>query len=419
MSATAFVPVIEGFWIRNFKVLKQIAVGSSFQQSMVIDGGTDLGPYELTPLTTFIGPSGSGKTTLLDAFAFLSDCLLSGADEAVSKRGGFDEIYCRNGNGPISVGIVYRACAEPRPLTYAVSINKKPNSTGVFVETEAIVYRSNYSATPTQPILLFQNGDKNIRHVLPWNGVKLMDIEAIKRTDNRHLALTELGKFDDLPDVPQLKRHLEDFHFSCYTPDNATGLIPALVKQPRKDSLHAEFKRMKERHKFEFPNILDVIAGRMPDIEKITYDVTDSGRIILRFKKTGEKKPYYAHEIGEGVLRQFSHFLLLEDPMPVPLIGIEEPAAYMDEAQVESFAVRLRNYVNEIGGSQFLITTNQISLIDQFDPTEVWMLYRDTGGDIKTERALDELSFRGVDMNKVGPYWYSDYIYRNKTEQNQ
>lgn len=413
MSVPVFQPVIEGFWVRNFRVLKQIAVGSSFQQSIVMDGSAEMEPYELTPFTTFIGPSGIGKTTILDAFAFLSDCLKSGLDEALSKRGGFEAVYSRTGDGPMSLGIVYRTCSEPRPITYAISINKKPGTAGAYIETEAVVYRTNHVVSSTQSVLFFQNGDKTTRHVHPWHGAKPADIERIKRTDNKHLALQSLGEFDDLPDVPQLKRHLEGFHFACYTPDNAAGLTQPLYRPVKKDSLHAEFNRMKEKHHFEFPKILEVIAQRLPGMENVYSEITESGRTILYFKKKNEEKPYGAQEIGEGTLRLFSHLLMLEDPMPIPLIGIEEPAAYMDEIQMQSLANHFRRYFNELGGSQFFMTTTNTALIDQLDPTEVWTLYQDEQGNVRTIRALDDLMFRGVDLNNIGPYWYTDYVYRN------
>ena len=69
---------IEGFRIRNFRVLKDVTIGKlwSLQQT-----------EQLTPLTAVIGKNGSGKSTLFDAFGFLADCLKSGVEEACDLRG--------------------------------------------------------------------------------------------------------------------------------------------------------------------------------------------------------------------------------------------------------------------------------------------------------------------------------------------
>ncbi len=409
--STAFIPIIEGFWLRNFRGIKQLAIGSSFQQTMMVDGDTEMSPYDLTSLTTFIGNSGTGKSSILDAFALISDILEEGLDSAVRKRGGYDEIHHRGGEGPIAIGIVYRACAEPRPLTYLLNIEKRGGSNSGSIETEALIYRSAQSGQ-TQPFMLFQNGNKQTRFLTPWPGVSIADVERIKRVDAKTLALGQLGDIDDLPDIPQLKQHLGRFHLACFTPDNAQGLTSPLIKLAAERRLATEFKRMEDRHQQELPQILKIIAGRMPRVEDIFYEKTESGRTVLYFRLPNQSEPFPAHMVSEGMLRLFSHLLLFEDPMPVPLIGIDEPNAHMDDPQMQAFAYFAREHAREMGGSQFFVTTTQSALADYMDPTEVWILYEDTEGMTRCCRALDELTFQNIDLNTVGPGWYTNHIFR-------
>lgn len=411
MSVSPVQTVIEGFWIKNYKGLKQVAFGSSFQQTLVTDLGQESVPYELSSLTTFIGPSGTGKSTILDVFTFLADCINHGLDDAFARRGGFDTVYTRGGEGPISIGLVYRACAEPRPLTYALNIGRRKGSGSGYVETEAIVYRGTHHGAVAQPILFFQNGEKTTRHLTPWHGATTPMMEGIKRIDQRTLALPLLAEHEDIPDVPQLKLHLDRFHLACYTPDNALGLTPPLLKLPKGSRLALELKRMEEKHRFELPGILEIIAKRMPGIEKINYEKTESGRAVLSFLYSGQEEPFHAHQVSEGTLRLFTHLLLFEDPMPTPLIGIEEPNAYMDEDQIRLFANFACGHVQEMGGSQFFLTTHQSTLVDFMDPTDVWILGWDDFGNTRAFRALDELAFHGIDPNAIGPYWFSKYAF--------
>jgi len=415
MSTPINYPLIEGFWIRNYKAFHQVAVGSSFSQSVVMDfEGEAPPPYELTPLTIFVGDTGTGKSTILDAFAFLSDCINSGINNAIHNRGGFESIYHFGGTGPISIGIVYRPCGESQSLTYILNIDCDPTTHRPFVETEAIIYRDHQPGSQPRPVLLFQNGEKHTRLVQPWVGASGTAVEQVKRTDQVHLGLAALAGFEDLPDIPNRKLYLDKFFISCYTSSNASHLSPPRFKFTPGGNLAMDLKRVKEKHPFEFENILNVIAGRMPGVDKIIYETSEAGRSLLTFKLTGLEAAVHPAQLGEGSLRLLSHLTLFEDPIPTPLLGIEEPAAFLGTSQIMAFTKLILYHIRELGGTQFFVTTNNNTLIDQLDPTEVWFLSRDNNGSIHISRGLDELQFFGIDLNAVGPYWYSDYLYRDQ-----
>lgn len=418
MSAPLNYPVIEGFWIRNFRAFRQIAVGSSFQQSVVMDFEGEVVPYELTPLTVFVGDTGTGKSTILDAFAFLSDCINSDIGSAISRRGGFESIYHFGGAGPLAIGVVYRPCGEPQSLTYVLSIDLDPSTRRPFVETEAILYRDHLSGSQHRPIMLFQNGDKLNRLVRPWVGASGAVLEQVKRTDSMHLGLTALAHCEDLPDIPQLKLFLDKFFVSCYASSNAANLSPPKFKFMQGNNLAYDLKRIKDKHPFEFEKIFNIIAGRMPGVEKINYEMSEAGRALLSFKLKGLEATVHPAQLGEGSLRLLSHLVLFEDPVPTPLVGIEEPAAFMGASQIQAFTKLISYHIRELGGTQFLVTTNNNVLIDQIDPTDVWFLSRDNNSNIQASRGLDELQFLGIDLNTVEPYWYSNYLYREQMPQN-
>ena len=69
---------IEGLRIKNFKVLKDVALGRLWNQQS---------RQPLTPLTAVIGKNGVGKSVLFDAFGFLADALKFGVEEACDTRG--------------------------------------------------------------------------------------------------------------------------------------------------------------------------------------------------------------------------------------------------------------------------------------------------------------------------------------------
>ncbi|NOX33128.1 MAG: AAA family ATPase [Deltaproteobacteria bacterium] len=116
---------IEGFRIKNYRVLKDITIGKLWNLQKV---------KPLSPLTAVIGKNGVGKSTLFDAFGFLSGCLNNGVEQAcdVSKRGEFKRIRSQGIKDPIEFEIYYTQDGKSRPITYKLAIDldktERPNS---------------------------------------------------------------------------------------------------------------------------------------------------------------------------------------------------------------------------------------------------------------------------------------------------
>ena len=106
---------IEGFRVRNFKVLKDVTLGRLGNQQQ---------KQSLTPMTAVIGKNGVGKSALFDAFGFLADALKSGVEEACDtrERGGFEKIRTQGEKGPIAFEVYYREHGNARPITYQIDI---------------------------------------------------------------------------------------------------------------------------------------------------------------------------------------------------------------------------------------------------------------------------------------------------------
>ena len=68
---------IEGFRVRNFKLLRDVTLGRLWNQRE---------NRPLKPMTAVIGKNGVGKSVLFDAFGFLADALKLGVEEACDAR---------------------------------------------------------------------------------------------------------------------------------------------------------------------------------------------------------------------------------------------------------------------------------------------------------------------------------------------
>lgn len=102
---------IEKLRIKNFKVYKEAEI------------------RDLPNLCVFLGANGAGKSTLFEVFGFLSDALKNNVKTALNKRGGYKEVYSRNGEGPIEFEVKFRnpeTDGRKQPLiTYELAIELK------------------------------------------------------------------------------------------------------------------------------------------------------------------------------------------------------------------------------------------------------------------------------------------------------
>ena len=106
---------IEGFRVRNFRLLKDVTLGRLWNQR-------EIGP--LSPMTAVIGRNGAGKSVLFDAFGFLADALKLGVEEACDARGrgGFERLRTQGETGPVEFEMHYREHGNARPITYEIAI---------------------------------------------------------------------------------------------------------------------------------------------------------------------------------------------------------------------------------------------------------------------------------------------------------
>ena len=106
---------IEGFRVRNFKVLKDVTIGRLWNQQK---------NRPLSAMTAVIGKNGVGKSALFDAFGFLADALKSGVEEACDQRGrgGFERLRSQGETGPIEFEVYYRETTKALSITYEIAI---------------------------------------------------------------------------------------------------------------------------------------------------------------------------------------------------------------------------------------------------------------------------------------------------------
>lgn len=411
---------IEGVRIRNFGVLKNIAMGSH----------NYLGSGEpMTAMTAIIGENGVGKSTLLGAFGFMVDCLRNGVEEACDSngRGGFRRLKTKGARGPIEFSIRYREEDDVRAFDYDLSIDLDRKTDTPYV-SEEVLSGSLLPQGPGRPYtFLYRTRDSCWALRGEEAGIVVEEGESFDKAsshkereyfelaDVSRLAITTVGSLTQHPRINRMRKFLEGWYLSYFAPDAARSLPlsgPQKQLTSRGDNLGNVVQHMEKKFPAKFRSVLKRIGEKIPGIDSIETEKTMDGRVLLKFNNGKFKDPFYSQQMSDGTLKVFAYYLLLENPDPPPLLCIEEPENGVYHKLIYSMATEFRRYAEENDNTQLIITTHQPFLIDALDPRDVWIMSKGNDGCSRIQRASDNrkvtsLVAEGLPMSGL---WYGGYL---------
>lgn len=364
------VPRIEYLRVKNYRALH------------------DLELKDLTPLTVFLGPNGSGKSTVFDVFAFLSECFSFGLRKAWDKRGRFKELRTRGADGPIVIELKYRERPRTPVITYHLAIEE--GSKGPVVAEEWLQWRRKANGKPFK-FLDFRNGKGGVITGETPDAEEDRIDETLSSPEI--LAVSTLGQLAKHPRVNALRKFITGWYLSYLSADSTRG-TPEAGPQERLsqtgDNLPNVIQYLKEQHEDRLDEILKTLSRRIPLLEKVDAEIMGDGRLLLKIKDAPFERPILSKFASDGTLKMLSYLLVLYDPEPPQLIGIEEPENFLHPRLLPELAEECRE---ASAATQLMVTTHSPFFVNGLKPKELWVLYRDKRGYTQAKRALD---MRGI-----------------------
>jgi predicted ATPase len=391
---------IEKIRIKNFKV---------YQDTEIRD---------LPNMCVFLGANGAGKSTLFEVFGFLSDALKSNVKTALNKRGGYKEVYSRNGVGDIEIEIKFRnpdVDGKKQPLiTYELSVCLGETNMPV-VSKEVLSYRRGNRGRPYR-FLEFTYGKGNA--IVNESEFETAKQEFKEQREEQTLdspdilAIKGLGQFQKFNAISSFRRLLENWYVSNFQIQAAqniedTGLSEHLSTSG--DNLAQVTKYIYENYPDTFQKILDKMKERVPGIDKVEATETIDGRIVLQFSDGSFKDPFISRFVSDGTIKMFAYLVLLNDPKPHPLLCIEEPENYLHPELLIELAEEFRDYANR--GGQVFISSHSPDFVNALELDELFWLNKDKGF-TSIKRASDDEAISTLfnDGDKLGYLWKQGYF---------
>lgn len=361
------VPRIERLRVKNFRALENIELKN------------------ITPLTVLLGPNGSGKSTVFDVFAFLSECFTVGLRRAWDKRGRFKELRTRGREGPILIELQYRENPGAYLITYHLEIDEEIK--GPIISREWMRWKRGSPAAPFMFLNYKRGQGQVVSGEVPESKEKR---ESFPLSSPEVLAVNTLGQLENNPRVNALMKFITGWHLS-YLSANETRGYPEAGPEERLsqtgDNLPNVIQYLKEQHNSRLDSIFKTLRRRVPRLEKFQAEILQDGRLLLLLKDAPFDRPILAKYASDGTLKLLAYLVLLYDPDPAPLIGIEEPENFLHPKLLYELSEECNLSSDK---TQLLVTTHSPFFIEALNPKQVRMLYRDDHGYTKI-RTIDEM----------------------------
>ncbi len=392
--------ILEGIRIQNYRALKDVTLGRTFDNAKA---------DPLPRLAAVIGANGTGKSSLLDALCFLGDCLKEGVQAACDKphRGGFERLRTQGIEAPLQFDICFREESDTPPIHYTLHIGSDSYA-------RPVVMREHLRMEWVDRDFL----DLTEGRGLVWAGQDSKDGNPkmeVEMQDRQVLAVATFGALASHPEIGKFREFLSSWYFSYFDPKLArepstAGADSHLDREGKNLAKYLQF--IEAAHPGELNSILQRIAKKIPGLVDITTSTSKNKQLFLEFYCEGYAEPFFQQDMSDGTLKLLAYLLLMEDPHPASLIGIEEPENGLHHQLLSLLATELKDFSRQARGPQVLVATHAPNFVDALTPEEVWILSKGADGyssltcaaDIAQVRALFD---EGIPM---GSLWFSDHF---------
>ncbi len=388
---------IESLKLTNFKSFKQVSMKNI--------------PY----FCVIVGGNGVGKTTLFDVFGFLKDCLIFDVRKALQQRGGFSEVISRgcNNTDKIEIEVQFRMhiSEKYRLVTYSLEIGLDGNMP--VVTKERLRYKRAQYGSPYH-FLDFSTGEGYaISNEEDFNKPDEELTREYQKVEKGVLAIKGLGQFERFKAASAFRQliegwHISDFHINMARGSkDATGYDDHLSNTG--DNLQLVARNLFESYPKVFQKILTLMKQRVPGVSDIQPISTQDGRLLLSFRDGAFQDPFIDRYVSDGTIKMFAYLVQLYDPLPHPLLCVEEPENQLYPTLLAELAEEFESYARR--GGQVFVSTHSPDFLNAIGLNEVFWLFKENGyTQIKRAKDNQQVASFMQEGDKMGYLWKQGFF---------
>jgi predicted ATPase len=335
---------------------------------------------DLGAINVLIGANGSGKSNLLSLFGLLADLADHRLQLHIARQGGADAILHFGAKKTLAVGVSLRFGLHG----YEASLIPVAGDTLVFedeVTLQWVAREANQDPLSGEPIPMHlgRGGHKEteLLYHASWDSIGAAGpvVAAMRRWRPFHFHGT--GKSAPT----KQKQKIDDNQTLRAEGDNLAPFLFAL-RTIAPGAYH---------------RIVEVVRSVAPFFDDFTLepDVINPGVIQLAWRHTMDDGLFTADSLSDGTLRFICLATLLLQPTLPSLIVIDEPELGLHPFAITQLAALIRAAATK---AQVILATQSVTLLEQFDASEV----------IVADRSNGESTFHRLDESTLAE-WKQDY----------
>jgi predicted ATPase len=323
---------------------------------------------ELRPLCVLIGANSSGKTSVLDGFSLLANSAQGRLKKTLSDFGGIGA-NLTGGNARWMAIKVSTETADHEPIHYRLAL--RPQGAGYEVVDESL-----YLHGPEPPgIRYIRSEHGTIRYLAPAEGPSEPDrfTPAKRQPEPGETALsTDPGIYENA-----VKFHGRLASIVHYHTLDVGSRAPIRLPQPLRpadlpgvdgEDLVSCLYSIRESDRDRFELIEDTLRAGFSGFERLEFPPVAAGMLAMTWRDKNFSKPFYTHQLAEGMLRFLWLVTLLQSPALPAVTLIDEPEVSLHPELLRLLAELLREASLR---AQVIVATHADRLVRFLEPREI------------------------------------------------
>jgi predicted ATPase len=343
---------------------------------------------DIENINVLIGGNGAGKSNFISLFAMLNYIQIGRLGDWIANKGGFDNIVYNGIQENEFINLSFSFDAESSKGQNIYELSLRATEEDYIVDAEKFYFWKSHES----PKPFFQHQETNQKETQ-------LKYLAERQAEIPYYIYSNIKGFQVF--------HFDDVSANC-NKKRLQNLDDAYPLHPEGDNIAAFLYYIKQNYIDYYDKILEIIRLVTPYFDDFILEpeLTNPNQIKLKWREKNNLKIFSAALISEGTIRFICLCALLLQPIPPLLIVIDEPELGLHPLAISFLAEMIKKASCR---GQIILSTQSVTLLNQFEPSDILVVDRDQSGSQMNRLNEQELQ-DWLDEYSLGQLWENNYL---------